>query len=128
MDDEDEFYDAADDDEEQLEGEIDELAEVVEQTVADEASDQEKPVPPGQNLATIAAKKAQGPPKIVENLTENVSPPTSPRSADACSSSNHLSSTSAQERGLSKRQSKGKYQVGGFGLGLLQLFFGYCFT
>lgn len=52
---------------------------------------------------------ATGPPKIVENLAESApSTPMVPQ-PPAEMSKNHLSAT--LERGLAKRQSKGKYQV-----------------
>ena len=76
-----------DEDEEEYESEIDELAEVVEQVTK----------------TTPAAK----PPKIVENLSKD-SPPKEPPPQPAVSA-NHLSTF---DRGLAKRQSKGKYQVG----------------
>ena len=76
-----------DEDEEEYESEIDELAEVVEQVTK-----------------TIPAAK---PPKIVENLSKD-SPPKEPP-AQPVVSVNHLSTF---DRGLAKRQSKGKYQVG----------------
>ncbi|KAI1717205.1 protein kinase domain-containing protein [Ditylenchus destructor] len=88
--DEDEFYDA-EEDEEEYESDIDELAEVVENVTKSS-----KNVP------------ATGPPKIVENLAESApSTPMVPQ-PPAEMSKNHLSAT--LERGLAKRQSKGKYQ------------------
>ncbi|KAI1729903.1 protein kinase domain-containing protein [Ditylenchus destructor] len=88
--DEDEFYDA-EEDEEEYESDIDELAEVVESV-------------------TKSSKNVQatGPPKIVENLAESA--PSTPMASQPPTetSKNHLSAT--LERGLAKRQSKGKYQ------------------
>lgn len=72
-----------DEDEEEYESEIDELAEVVEQV----------------STSLPVAK----PPKIVENLAKDPSPKESRPEVSA----NHLSTF---DRGLAKRQSKGKYQ------------------
>uniref|UniRef100_A0A915CUX8 Aurora kinase n=1 Tax=Ditylenchus dipsaci TaxID=166011 RepID=A0A915CUX8_9BILA len=85
---EDEFYDA-EEDEEEYESDIDELAQVVE------------------NVTNKSSRRSQQPviaPTIVENLAEPQ--PLSPNQPKEIST-NHLSTL---ERGLAKRQSKGKYQ------------------
>ena len=81
--------DEDEEDEEEYESDIDELAEVVEQVA---------------KSTTNAVPQA---PKIIENLSKD-SPKRETQPDPAAISANHLSTF---DRGLAKRQSKGKYQV-----------------
>lgn len=87
--DDEEDEDEDEEDEEEYESDIDELAEVVEQVTTSKT-----------NVAPQA-------PKIVENLSKD-SPKREVQQAPTPVSANHLSTF---DRGLAKRQSKGKYQV-----------------
>jgi hypothetical protein len=80
-----EMDEEADDEEEDYESEIDELAEFVDKV--------------GQSSSQLPKQNA---PKIVESLAETV------KQAQQPQDESHLSTL---ERGLAKRQSKGKYQV-----------------
>uniref|UniRef100_A0AC35G5Y9 Protein kinase domain-containing protein n=1 Tax=Panagrolaimus sp. PS1159 TaxID=55785 RepID=A0AC35G5Y9_9BILA len=86
--DDEEDEDEEEEDEEEYESDIDELAEVVEQVTKSKTS---------------VAPQA---PKIVENLSKD-SPKRETQQAPTPVSANHLSTF---DRGLAKRQSKGKYQ------------------
>uniref|UniRef100_A0AC34F6N9 Protein kinase domain-containing protein n=1 Tax=Panagrolaimus sp. ES5 TaxID=591445 RepID=A0AC34F6N9_9BILA len=86
--DDEEDEDEEEEDEEEYESDIDELAEVVEQVTTSK---------------TTVIPQA---PKIVENLSKD-SPKRETQQAPVPVSANHLSTF---DRGLSKRQSKGKYQ------------------
>nr|CAD2124072.1 unnamed protein product [Meloidogyne enterolobii] len=106
LEDEDEFYDAAEE-EDEFEGEIDELAEEVEQIIGEEIKEEinkkeNKTKINNENnkkiVGVVATVKPNIPPKIVEKSALPEPGPSTSKTTDSL------------ERGLAKRVSKGKYQ------------------